>query len=61
MAITGTIPPPEVIQRFEDGVRVIDGRPYMSESDDPQRWVYADIGKAYYYNTDTGEVRLRDK
>ena len=59
--ITGTVPPPrvEMVHRFEDGVRVIADYPYMEETNDPQRYVFVDLGYGWYYNTETQEIRWR--
>jgi hypothetical protein len=59
VSIVPAIKIPEPIQRFEDGVKVISGDPYMEETDEPQRYVWVEQGYHWYYNTETEDIQMR--
>jgi len=59
VAIVPAIKVPEAIHRFEDGVKVIAGEPYMEETNEPQRYIWVEEGYRWYYNTETEEIRMR--
>ena len=54
----GFIPSLIVPYRSTDGVKVIAGEPYMALEAEEERWVYAPDGQYYYFNIETGEIRL---
>ena len=54
----GFIPSLIVPYRITDGVKVIADEPYMTQEAEEERWVYAPPGQHYYFNTETGEIRL---
>lgn len=56
MTITWT-PAPQVIHRFEDGVRLITGEPHMDNTNEPQRYVYIEPNHRWFYDTITHEIR----
>jgi len=64
--ITGTIPPkieipaPTYGRRFEHRARVINGEPYLEDSQFDQ-YVWVPPGFRYYYNTETQEIVEREE
>ena len=42
--------------KFEFGIRVVGGYPYMDDGDDKQ-YVYVPSGKHYYFDEDTEEIK----
>ena len=42
------------------GVKITAGRPYMTQEAEEQIWVYASTGHHYYFNTETGEITLKE-
>ena len=59
VTIVPAIKIPESVQRFEDGVKVVNDEPYMVEGDEGQLWTWVEENNHWYYNTETGEIRMR--